>query len=103
MTQVVTNLAEYQELIGSGLVAVAFCARWCGHCNKIAPIYDELADVSTDVTFLKVDVDDAAEIAENNSVASLPTFMFFKDGTLFHSFVGPSEATLREWVEKLEQ
>jgi thioredoxin 1 len=53
------NLAEFTELINQeGVVVVDFHASWCGPCKVIAPKLKKLAEVTPDVVFSKVDVDE---------------------------------------------
>jgi thioredoxin 1 len=59
---------------------VDFYATWCGPCKQIAPKLEEMAQLFTDVIFLKVDVDENEEVASEYAISCMPTFMFFKNG-----------------------
>jgi thiol-disulfide isomerase/thioredoxin len=52
----------------------------CGPCQMIAPKFEALSKTHTDVEFVKVDVDDADDIAAMCGVQAMPTFQFFKGG-----------------------
>ncbi len=76
-----------------------FFATWCGPCKRIAPAFEELAKKFSNVTFLKVDVDDSDDIAAKFNVNSLPTFVFLKNGVEAHRIEG---ADLRGLITQLE-
>ena len=62
-------------------VVVDFYAPWCGPCVEIAPHIATLAKANTQVTFLKVNMDDAEEdLAALYDVEALPTFVFLQGG-----------------------
>lgn len=63
-------------------VLVDFWATWCGPCQMIGPVIEELAEEVKDTKICKVDVDDQAELARQYRVMSIPTLMVFKDGQM---------------------
>ncbi len=66
---------------GSKLVVVDFHATWCGPCKMIAPLVGEMAEqMAADVVFLKVDVDEAEDVAAEYNITAMPTFLFMRDG-----------------------
>ncbi|KAK1175786.1 thioredoxin-like [Acipenser oxyrinchus oxyrinchus] len=95
--------AEFEEALkdaGSMLVIVDFTATWCGPCKMISPVFEKLAEEHKDVVFLKVDVDDAQDVAEMCKVNSMPTFQFFKNGQKVDDFSGANKDKLLEMLMK---
>ena len=64
---------------GDKLVVVDFTATWCGPCQRIAPLYAQLASEFPQAEFIKVDVDENQETAQACQVSAMPTFMVFRD------------------------
>ena len=89
MPKVATN-TNFTELINdSKLVIVDFWATWCGPCRMISPILDELEEEMADqITVVKVNVDDADEIAAQYRIMSIPTLLFIKNGQIVDKTVG---------------
>lgn len=69
-----------QAIAGDKPVFVDFYATWCGPCQMMLPIIDELAKEAKDFTVAKLDIDGAPEVAAKYNVMSVPTFILFKDG-----------------------
>ena len=82
------NEKEYEDQVlkAKGLTLVDFWVTWCGPCRMVAPIVEELADEFPEVKVYKVDVDENQELA--NKVASIPTFLLYKDGEVIKKIVG---------------
>nr|ACM09169.1 Thioredoxin [Salmo salar] len=88
---------------GDKLVVVDFTATWCGPCKNIAPFFKGLSEKpeNSNVVFLKVDVDDAADVAQHCEIKCMPTFHFYKNGERVDDFSGANQATLEEKIKAL--
>ncbi|KAF9281504.1 hypothetical protein BGZ68_006605 [Mortierella alpina] len=95
----IKSLQEFNELISSNKrIMVDFTAAWCGPCRVIGPVFDKLSEEHPETTFVKVDVDDAGEIASTVGIKSMPTFHLYSDGEKLDEFVGANPAQLRALV-----
>eukprot|EP01104_Vermistella_antarctica_P019532 TRINITY_DN7699_c0_g1_i1.p1 TRINITY_DN7699_c0_g1~~TRINITY_DN7699_c0_g1_i1.p1 ORF type:complete len:118 (-),score=33.89 TRINITY_DN7699_c0_g1_i1:136-450(-) len=95
----IANLAEFKEQTSKDtLVVVDFFAVWCGPCKRISPFFVELAAKYPDVTFVKVDIDEAPDVAEDQEVSAMPTFRYFKSGKQVAELVGASKEKLEALV-----
>ena len=89
MAKVATN-TNFQELLQDNkLVVVDFWATWCGPCRMLSPVLDEVEEEMSDkISVVKVNVDDADQIAMQYRIMSIPTLLFFKNGQLVDKSVG---------------
>ena len=89
MAKVASNTNFSELLQDSKLVIVDFWATWCGPCRMLSPILDEVEEEMADqISVVKVNVDDADEIAAQYRIMSIPTLLFFKNGELVDKTVG---------------
>jgi thioredoxin 1 len=77
-------------------VVVDFSAQWCGPCKKIAPDFEKIAARHANVCFCKIDVDENTETAEKYKITSMPTFLFFREGTLLETISGADLKKLQD-------
>ncbi|XP_072260541.1 thioredoxin-like [Pyxicephalus adspersus] len=105
MVQHIESLAEFNQALadaGSKLVIVDFTATWCGPCKMIAPVFETFSKNHPDVVFLKVDVDDAQDVAQHCDIKCMPTFQFYKNGKKIHEFSGANKESLEQKLLELK-
>ena len=89
MAQIATNTNFDGLLESEKLVIVDFWATWCGPCRMLSPLLDEVEEEMADrITVVKVNVDDADEIAMRYRIMSIPTLVFIKNGQMVDRTVG---------------
>ncbi|MDE2290470.1 MAG: thioredoxin, partial [Elusimicrobia bacterium] len=78
------------SVLKSGRAAmVDVWAPWCGPCNALGPVVEELAgEYGGRVVFGKLSTDENLEVARRFHVAAIPTLLFFKGGRLLSRLVG---------------
>ena len=87
--EVTDNTFEQEVLQAQQPVLVDFWAVWCGPCQAIAPIVEELAgDYEGKLKVMKLDVDNNPRTAVAYGVQSIPTLLVFKDGKPAERIVG---------------
>lgn len=79
---------QKEVLEAKEMVLVDFWATWCGPCQMVAPVIEEIAEEVTDVKICKVDVDENAELARKYFVMSIPMFLVFQDGQVIKKDIG---------------
>ncbi len=82
MPKTITKDNFEQEVQQSKLpVVVDVFAEWCGPCQQMTPIFEELEkEHGSSYKFVKLNVDESRELAVQFGVSSIPTFVFIKDG-----------------------
>ena len=69
-------------------VLIDFYADWCGPCQMVSPIVDEIAGERSDIKVCKVNVDEQPELAAQFQVMSIPMLAVIKNGKLKNQVVG---------------
>ncbi len=92
MIQHIESVSEFDEVISSHhLVLVDFFATWCGPCQMLSPILEEIDENGESAaTIIKVDVDleGNAALNERYGIRSIPNLILFKDGEIARTSLG---------------
>lgn len=76
MVKHLKNSQEFTETINSQDVLIDFYADWCGPCQMLAPLLEEIDTID----ILKVNVDEFKDIAASLGIMSIPTLILFRSG-----------------------
>ena len=99
--KVITN-NDTTELEAAKTALLDVFATWCGPCNAVSPIVEELSEeFAGKVEFFKADSDENSELAKKFRVMSIPNLILFKEGKVVSRQVGFQDAdALRTWIEE---
>ena len=81
------NEFENVVLKSNEKVLVDFYATWCGPCQMLRPILDEIAKDETK-NIVSIDVDEADELAREFGIMSIPCLILFQNGKEINRSVG---------------
>ena len=97
----VTSANFEEEVLNSDkTVLIDFYADWCGPCKAYSPIVESVAAENEDIKVVKINVDNAQDIAIKYQVMSIPTTVVIKDGKEINRAVGMmSKSDLVEMVK----
>lgn len=95
-------MEDYSQLINSAdLVLVEFFASWCPHCQRMMPIVAEIKEeLDGKCMVYQFDIDENQELASENQVESIPTFLLYKDGK--EVWRNSGEMTRRQLLANIE-
>ena len=90
MSVVVLNEENFKEevLESKEPVLVDFFATWCGPCQMMSPILDELSEEEKSIKICKIDTDEAEDIAREYGIMTIPCIIAFKDGKELNRSIG---------------
>lgn len=106
VTQVSDAKSWEIDVVNSDIpVFVDFWAEWCGPCRMVGPVVEELAsDYEGKVKFVKVNVDEANELASKYNVFSIPTLILLNKGEIVSQQVGAaSKESYKNMIDRALQ
>lgn len=84
MVKHLLDSGKFYDEVEKGIILVDFYTEWCGPCQMLASILEEIDYMDV----LKVDADKHQELAIRFGVMSVPTLMFYKDGLMMQKEIG---------------
>ncbi|KAL9424672.1 hypothetical protein AB3S75_031735 [Citrus x aurantiifolia] len=84
----------------SQLMVIDFAASWCGPCKIMEPELRKMASTYSDVQFVKIDVDELSDVAQEFQVQAMPTFVLVKGGKEVEREIGARKDELLKKIEK---
>lgn len=92
--------STFNEIKQKGLVLVDFYADWCGPCQMLVPTLERLSEANSGADIVKLNVDNAEDVAMEYGVMSIPTMILFKDGQKVDQKVGViSYDDIHSWIQ----
>jgi len=98
----VSNKEEFSKTLSDNNVVVLDCfATWCGPCKVIAPQVVKFSDLYPSAHFIKLDVDEVPDVAQELGIRAMPTFIIFQGGEKVAEIVGANPQALKAAIEKV--
>jgi thioredoxin 1 len=103
ITEIGTGNFNDEVLNEATPVVADFYAPWCGPCRLLAPLLQSLAgQYDGRIKFVKVNVDNAPELAGRYGITGVPSLLLFKGGLVLDTVVGlPSPRALQRRLDEL--
>ena len=89
------------EIDRDNYVIVDFWAPWCGPCKELLPLIEKSAIKYPNFTFLKLNVDELDELADELKITAMPTFHIYKNSTLVKKWQGADQKLLISTLQSL--
>ncbi len=84
----IKTIEEFNEIINHEKVLVDFYADWCGPCQILTPILEEISQSRNDLEIIKVNVDQFHTLAKKYGIMSIPTLKIFSKGKIIKETIG---------------
>lgn len=76
-------------IINTGITLVDFWAPWCGPCQMLGPVIEEIkTELAGKINVQKVNVDEEQELSNQYGISSIPAVLIFKDRELKETLIG---------------
>ena len=95
--------AQNLEYLGDKPAIVDFTAKWCGPCQRISPILDELSkEYEGQIVIYKVDIDKCQNLAQALGISSVPAILYIPlDGEPAMTIGSRDKARFKSEIESM--
>jgi thioredoxin 1 len=97
----VIYVSDLSQIPQNGKIILDFFADWCGPCKKLGPVFSELSNQYSNITFIKIDTDSAEELAKHYNVSALPTVIYINNGEVVSIIKGFNMDKIKSETEEL--
>lgn len=96
------SVKEFNELKNNEKAIFLFTASWCPDCRFIEPILPEIEDKYPEYTFVEVNRDEFMELAQENEIYGIPSFVAYEKGLEVGRFVSKDRKTKEEIISFID-
>lgn len=96
------SIKEFNDLKNNEKAIFIFTAGWCPDCRVIEPILPEIEDKYPEYIFVEVNRDEFMELAQENDIYGIPSFVAYEKGTEVGRFVSKDRKTKEEIVSFID-
>ncbi len=83
-----TSEFKNEVLTSEGVIVVDFSASWCGPCQMLSPILDDIDRERDDFKIFQIDIDEENVLAAQEGIMSVPTLQVYKNGQKVDQIIG---------------
>lgn len=83
-----TSEFKNEVLSSEGVIVVDFSASWCGPCQMLSPILDDIDRERDDFKIFQIDIDEENVLAAQEGIMSVPTLQVYKNGQKVDQIIG---------------
>lgn len=83
-------------------IVIDFWAQWCGPCIAFAPTFESVSKMYDKITFLKINIDENEQTAQDYKITTIPTTCFIRDTKVIDRHSGTmSETQFKKIIDEL--
>ncbi|MBN2825932.1 MAG: thioredoxin [Campylobacterales bacterium] len=105
MAYIELNEQNFNDTVtNNDIVIIDFWAPWCGPCKSFGPVFEQVAEANTDITFAKVNTEEQQGLAGHFQIRSIPTLMILKEQIVVFNQAGAlSQEGLNDLIRQVKE
>ena len=101
LVQITSKNFEQEIMQSEKTVLLDFWAAWCGPCQVLMPVMEEIAQEERQIKICKINVDEEPELARRYKIQTIPTLVYIKEGEIVDRMSGVrSKGEIVEIIER---